>query len=138
VETPHIHELYEKEAKKQGLTAAEVEANYVKVTPIRRVLQADEMGWIIAFLASPRSGSITGVLCTNPGAPLSTPNNITLVLAGAGTNATVSAIAVTTGLHCPLAQSSAGGLARAAAGRERSRRAACSPSSAKGRRGRSS
>jgi len=60
VETPHIHELYEKEAKKQGLTAAEVEANYVKVTPIRRVLQPEEMGWIIAFLASPRSGSITG------------------------------------------------------------------------------
>lgn len=60
VETPHIHELYEKEAKKQGLSAAEVEANYVKVTPIRRVLQPEEMGWIIAFLASPKSGSITG------------------------------------------------------------------------------
>jgi NAD(P)-dependent dehydrogenase (short-subunit alcohol dehydrogenase family) len=60
VETPHIHELYEKEAKKQGLTAAEVEANYVKVTPIRRVLQPEEMGWIIAFLASPKSASITG------------------------------------------------------------------------------
>jgi NAD(P)-dependent dehydrogenase (short-subunit alcohol dehydrogenase family) len=60
VETPHIHELYEKEAKKQGLSAAEVEANYVKVTPIRRVLQPQEMGWIIAFLASPKSGSITG------------------------------------------------------------------------------
>ena len=60
VETPHIHELYEKEAQKQGLTAAEVEANYAKATPIRRVLQPEEMGWIIAFLASPRSGSITG------------------------------------------------------------------------------
>ena len=60
VETPHIHELYEKEAKKQGLSAAEVEANYVKVTPIRRVLQPEEMGWLIAFLASPKSGSITG------------------------------------------------------------------------------
>jgi len=60
VETPHIHELYEKEAQKQGLSAAQVEANYVKVTPIRRVLQPEEMGWIIAFLASPKSGSITG------------------------------------------------------------------------------
>jgi len=60
VETPHIHELYEKEALKQGLSAAQVEANYVKATPIRRVLQPEEMGWIIAFLASPRSGSITG------------------------------------------------------------------------------
>jgi NAD(P)-dependent dehydrogenase (short-subunit alcohol dehydrogenase family) len=60
VETPHIHELYEKEARKQGLTVAEVEANYVKATPIRRVLQPEEMGWLVAFLASPRSGSITG------------------------------------------------------------------------------
>jgi NAD(P)-dependent dehydrogenase (short-subunit alcohol dehydrogenase family) len=60
VETPHIHELYEKEAKKQGLAATEVEANCVKITPIRRVLQPEEMGWIIAFLASPKSGSITG------------------------------------------------------------------------------
>jgi len=60
VETPHIHELYEKEAQKQGLTADEVEANYVKVTPIRRVLQPEEMGWIVAFLASPKSASITG------------------------------------------------------------------------------
>jgi NAD(P)-dependent dehydrogenase (short-subunit alcohol dehydrogenase family) len=60
VETPHIHELYEKEAQKQGLSAAEVEANYVKATPIRRVLQPEEMGWLIAFLASPRSASITG------------------------------------------------------------------------------
>lgn len=60
VETPHIHELYEKEAKKQGLTPAEVEANYVKITPIRRVLQVEEMGWLIAFLASPKSGCITG------------------------------------------------------------------------------
>lgn len=60
VETPHIHELYEKEAVKQGLTAGEVEANYVKATPIRRVLQPEEMGWIVAFLASPKSGSITG------------------------------------------------------------------------------
>lgn len=60
VETPHIHELYEKEAQKQGLSAAEIEAGYVRATPIRRVLQPEEMGWLIAFLASPRSGSITG------------------------------------------------------------------------------
>ncbi len=60
VETPHIHELYEKEAKQHGLTASEVEAGYVKATPIRRVLQVEEVAWVIAVLASPRSGSITG------------------------------------------------------------------------------
>ena len=42
------------------------------------------------------SGSITGVLNTNPGAPLSTPNNITLTVSGAGTGATVSAIMMQT------------------------------------------
>lgn len=60
VETPHIHELYEKEAKKQGLTAAEVEANYAKVTPIRRVLQVGEIADLVAFLSSPRASAITG------------------------------------------------------------------------------
>ena len=60
VETPHIHELYEKEAKTQGLTAAEVEANYAKATPIRRVLQTPEIADLVAFLASPRAGAITG------------------------------------------------------------------------------
>ena len=35
------------------------------------------------------SGSLTGALCTNPGAPLSNPNQFTLTVAGAGTQATV-------------------------------------------------
>lgn len=60
VDTPHIHELYAKEAKLQGLTPAEVEANYVKVTPIRRTLQPAEIADTVLFLASPRSGAITG------------------------------------------------------------------------------
>lgn len=38
------------------------------------------------------AGSITGVLCTNSGAPLATPSNITLTLSGAGSSGTVSAI----------------------------------------------
>ena len=60
VETPHIHELYEKEAKLQNLTSAEIEANYAKATPIRRVLQPSEIADVLLFLASPRSGAITG------------------------------------------------------------------------------
>lgn len=35
------------------------------------------------------SGSLTGALCTNPGAPLSNPNQFTLTVTGAGTQATV-------------------------------------------------
>jgi NAD(P)-dependent dehydrogenase (short-subunit alcohol dehydrogenase family) len=60
VETPHIHELYEKEAKKQNISAGEVEQNYIRTTPIRRVLQPAEIGWLVAFLASPKAGAITG------------------------------------------------------------------------------
>ena len=37
------------------------------------------------------AGSITGVLCTNPGAPLATVSQITLTVAGAGANGTVTA-----------------------------------------------
>jgi len=60
VDTPHIHELYAREAKLQGLTPAEVEANYCKVTPIRRVLQPAEIADTVLFLASERAGAITG------------------------------------------------------------------------------
>lgn len=60
VETPHIHELYAKEAKLQGLTPEQVESNYAKVTPIRRVLQPSEVADLVTFLASGRAGAITG------------------------------------------------------------------------------
>ena len=60
VETPHIHELYAKEAKLQGITADQVEANYAKATPIRRVLQPHEIADTVLFLASERASAITG------------------------------------------------------------------------------
>ena len=60
VETPHIHELYAKEAKLQGLTSDQVEANYARATPIRRVLQPNEIADVVLFLASERAAAITG------------------------------------------------------------------------------
>ena len=42
------------------------------------------------------TGSITGVLCTNSGAPITNPANITLTVAGVGTNATVTPIMLQT------------------------------------------
>jgi NAD(P)-dependent dehydrogenase (short-subunit alcohol dehydrogenase family) len=60
VETEHIHELYEREARKQGTTAAAVEQGFIDRTPIRRVLQATEIADLVAFLASPRAGGVTG------------------------------------------------------------------------------
>jgi hypothetical protein len=42
------------------------------------------------------SGLLTGVLCTNPGAPLVTPSAITLAVTGAGVTGTVSAVVMQT------------------------------------------
>lgn len=60
VETPHIRELYAKEAKLQGLSVEQVEANYAKATPIRRVLHPNEVADTVMFLASQQAGVITG------------------------------------------------------------------------------
>jgi NAD(P)-dependent dehydrogenase (short-subunit alcohol dehydrogenase family) len=60
VETEHIHELYEKEAARQGRTPRQVEQDYIDRTPIRRVLTAEEVARTLCFLASPRAGGITG------------------------------------------------------------------------------
>lgn len=53
-------------------------------------------------------GGITGVLCTNNGAPLSNPNNFTLTVTGAGTNATVTGIAMQTVTAASLAGTGTG------------------------------
>jgi hypothetical protein len=42
------------------------------------------------------SGSLTGVLCTNPGAPLSNPANISLTVAGVGTSASINPVVLQT------------------------------------------
>ncbi|WIY01114.1 SDR family oxidoreductase [Amycolatopsis mongoliensis] len=60
VETEHIHELYARNAAAQGVTAAQVEQNFIDRTPIRRVLTADEVADAICFFASPATGGITG------------------------------------------------------------------------------
>jgi NAD(P)-dependent dehydrogenase (short-subunit alcohol dehydrogenase family) len=60
VETEHIHELYAQERGREGITPEQVEQNFVARTPIRRVLSAEEVADAVCFLASPRSGGITG------------------------------------------------------------------------------
>jgi hypothetical protein len=54
------------------------------------------------------SGSITGILCTNSGAPLANPANITLTVAGAGTNATVAPFVMQTTTTVSLAGTGTG------------------------------
>lgn len=60
VETDHIHDLYEAEAAKQGITPQQVEQGFIDRTPIRRVLAPEEIGQAVCFLASPHTGGITG------------------------------------------------------------------------------
>jgi NAD(P)-dependent dehydrogenase (short-subunit alcohol dehydrogenase family) len=60
VETEHIHELYARNAAAQGITAAQVERNFIDRTPIRRVLTAGEVADAVCFFASPATGGITG------------------------------------------------------------------------------
>jgi NAD(P)-dependent dehydrogenase (short-subunit alcohol dehydrogenase family) len=60
IETPHIHELYAERAKREGRTPGDIEAEYVERTPVRRVLQPEEVGSLVAFLSSPLAGGITG------------------------------------------------------------------------------
>lgn len=60
VETEHIHELYAREAVKQGSTAAAVEQAFIDRTPIRRVLRVEEIADLVTFLSSPLAGAITG------------------------------------------------------------------------------
>jgi NAD(P)-dependent dehydrogenase (short-subunit alcohol dehydrogenase family) len=60
VETEHIHELYAKNAAAEGITAAQVEQNFIDRTPIRRVLTADEIADAVCFFAGPGAGGITG------------------------------------------------------------------------------
>lgn len=60
VATEHIHELYARNAAVQGITAAQVEQNFIDRTPIRRVLTADEVAAAVCFFAGPGAGAITG------------------------------------------------------------------------------
>jgi len=60
IQTEHIVELFETEARKRGKTPAEIEAEYADATPIRRIIRAEEIGYTVAFLASDLAAAITG------------------------------------------------------------------------------
>lgn len=60
VRTPHIVELFERQAAAHGTTPQQVEADWVSQTPIRRLIEPEEVGDLVAFLASEAAGAITG------------------------------------------------------------------------------
>jgi len=60
VRTPHLDELFDDQARDQSRTAAEVEADFVKDTPARRLLEPEEIGRAALFLAADIGTAITG------------------------------------------------------------------------------
>ena len=60
IRTPHLEELFDSEAKKRGTTAAQIEAQFIAETPMRRILDAGEIATTVTFLASAHTASITG------------------------------------------------------------------------------
>jgi NAD(P)-dependent dehydrogenase (short-subunit alcohol dehydrogenase family) len=60
IRTPHLDDLFSKEAQQRGTTPAAIEEGFVKETPIRRILEAEEIAGTVAFLASDHAASITG------------------------------------------------------------------------------
>ena len=52
--------MYEEQATREGATVAEVERRVAARNSTRRIVDAEELAWVVAFLASPRSIAISG------------------------------------------------------------------------------
>ena len=60
VQTEQIEELFTGRAAKEGRTYDDVKKEWCEETPIRRILEPEEVGYFVAFLSSPLGGGITG------------------------------------------------------------------------------
>jgi len=60
IRTPHLADLFAREARQNGTTPAAIEEGFVAQTPTRRILEAQEIASTVAFLASVHGASITG------------------------------------------------------------------------------
>jgi len=60
VRTPHLDELFEELAHDGQCTVENVAEEFISRIPLRRVIDAEEIGDVVAFLASPAGASITG------------------------------------------------------------------------------
>ena len=58
--TERTAELVEAQVKSQGISAEEVEKNMAANISIRRMIDAEEIAYVVTFLASPKSVAITG------------------------------------------------------------------------------
>ncbi|MFQ5934387.1 MAG: SDR family NAD(P)-dependent oxidoreductase [Dehalococcoidia bacterium] len=60
IRTERSGPAYEEEAQRLGVTADEAERRSAQSISIRRIIDAREIGYVVCFLASPRSSAITG------------------------------------------------------------------------------
>ena len=60
VRTPHLEEYIADQARSQSRTVSQVEAEFVKDTPSRRLLEPEEIGRTALFLAAEMGTGITG------------------------------------------------------------------------------
>lgn len=67
VRTPHLAELFQKTAAKEGGTPKDVEDHFVTTVPLGRLLEPIEIGRAVAFLAGPNAATITGESLTVDG-----------------------------------------------------------------------
>jgi NAD(P)-dependent dehydrogenase (short-subunit alcohol dehydrogenase family) len=59
--------MYEAQARREGLTVAEVEAQVAQTNSTKRIVDAREVAYVVAFLASPRSVAISGEVISASG-----------------------------------------------------------------------
>ena len=52
--------MYDEQAQREGVTVAEVERRVAARNSTRRIVDAEELAWVVAFLASPRSIALSG------------------------------------------------------------------------------
>jgi NAD(P)-dependent dehydrogenase (short-subunit alcohol dehydrogenase family) len=58
--TPWLDQRITADAERRGVNRAEVERDFSQTNAIRRIVDATEIAHVVAFLASPKAGSITG------------------------------------------------------------------------------
>ena len=59
--------MYQEQARQQGITVEEVEARIASGNSTKRIVDARELAYVVAFLASPRSIAISGEVISASG-----------------------------------------------------------------------
>ena len=59
--------MYQEQAQKLGISVEEVEARVASGNSTKRIVDAQELAYVVAFLASPRSIAISGEVISASG-----------------------------------------------------------------------